>query len=139
LLRGHKNWWQECVTTQLHLSLYVSFYKQETSHVRFEALTAVKMSVLFFWFVMPCGLIGRYVSLKCRYLPKSPHGVTTQNNINKKRHSLWLLSFKELVFWITCNIKWKVTRYGLVNIQNEGNNFNVLHWHRKHLMINRYV
>jgi hypothetical protein len=26
----------------------------------FEVLTAVKMSVLVFWVVMPCGLVGKY-------------------------------------------------------------------------------
>jgi hypothetical protein len=28
--------------------------------VRFEVPTAAKMSVLFFWVVTPCGLVGRY-------------------------------------------------------------------------------
>jgi hypothetical protein len=28
--------------------------------VRFEVLTAVKMSLLVFWVITPCGLIGRY-------------------------------------------------------------------------------
>jgi hypothetical protein len=30
------------------------------NYVRFEALTAVKMSMLVFWVVTPCGLVGRY-------------------------------------------------------------------------------
>jgi hypothetical protein len=62
--------------------------------MRFEVLMVVKMST-FFWVVMLCGLIGRcfgetysgasalkmeYVSLKCWYLPTSPHGVKTQKN-----------------------------------------------------------
>jgi hypothetical protein len=29
-------------------------------YVRLEVLTAVKMSMLFFWVVTPCGLVGRY-------------------------------------------------------------------------------
>jgi hypothetical protein len=29
-------------------------------HVRFEVLTAVKMSMLVFWVVTPCGLVRRY-------------------------------------------------------------------------------
>jgi hypothetical protein len=28
--------------------------------MRFEVLTAVKMSMLVFWVVMPCGLVGKY-------------------------------------------------------------------------------
>jgi hypothetical protein len=28
--------------------------------VRFEVLTAVKMSVLLFWVMMLCGIVGRY-------------------------------------------------------------------------------
>jgi hypothetical protein len=28
--------------------------------VRFEVFTAVKMSMMFFWVVAPCGLAGRY-------------------------------------------------------------------------------
>jgi hypothetical protein len=28
--------------------------------LRFEVLTAVKMSVLFFWVVTLCGLVGKY-------------------------------------------------------------------------------
>jgi hypothetical protein len=29
-------------------------------HLRFEVLTAVKMSVLVFWVVTPCELVGRF-------------------------------------------------------------------------------
>jgi hypothetical protein len=29
-------------------------------NVRFEVLTAVKMSMLVFWVVTSCGLVGRY-------------------------------------------------------------------------------
>jgi hypothetical protein len=38
----------------------VSSIIKDNSYVRFEVLTAVKMSVLFLWVVTPCGLIGRY-------------------------------------------------------------------------------
>jgi hypothetical protein len=66
--------------------------------LRFEVLTAVKISTLVFWVVTPCGLVGRYqrfggthchhlqhfgrllqyVPPKRWYIPTSPHGVTTQ-------------------------------------------------------------
>jgi hypothetical protein len=32
--------------------------------MKFEVLTAVKMSMLVFWVVMPCGLVGRYKLLE---------------------------------------------------------------------------
>jgi hypothetical protein len=49
------------------------------------------VKTMLFWVVTPCGFIG-FVSEKhtvsifrkatvCFYLPASPHGVTTQNNI----------------------------------------------------------
>jgi hypothetical protein len=37
--------------------------------VRFDVLTAGKMSVLVFWVVTPCGLVGRY--LRRNILPPS--------------------------------------------------------------------
>jgi hypothetical protein len=50
--------------------------------VRFEVLTAVKMLMLFFWVVTPCGLVGRYQLFEeicCLHLETS-----TQNNNNDK-------------------------------------------------------
>jgi hypothetical protein len=54
--------------------------------MRFEVLTAVKMSMLLFWIVTPCGLVGRYQGfggtycfhLQGWYLPAGPHGISTQ-------------------------------------------------------------
>lgn len=40
--------------------------------VRLEVLIPMKMSLLFFWFIMPCGLVGRYQS--------SPYDFTIQKN-----------------------------------------------------------
>jgi hypothetical protein len=34
---------------------------------RFEVTTAVKMSMLIFWVVTPCGLVGRYQSFGGTY------------------------------------------------------------------------
>jgi hypothetical protein len=68
--------------------------------LRFEVLIAVKMPMLVFWVVMPCGLVGgtyslclqpkkwrQYVPPKCSaylYLPTSSHDVTTQKiNMDK--------------------------------------------------------
>jgi hypothetical protein len=42
-----------------------------------EILTVVKMSMLVFWVVTPCGLTGRYVSEEKWYLPMRLYGVTT--------------------------------------------------------------
>jgi hypothetical protein len=33
---------------------------KQVQNVRLEVLTALKMTVLFFWVVTPCRLIGRY-------------------------------------------------------------------------------
>jgi hypothetical protein len=54
----------------------------------FEVLTTVKMSLLAFWVVTPCGLVGRYLtsarkmevvcSPETWYLLTSPYGVATQ-------------------------------------------------------------
>jgi hypothetical protein len=39
----------------------------------------VKMLMLVFWVVTPCGLVGRYqCSLKYWYLPRSSQSITTQ-------------------------------------------------------------
>jgi hypothetical protein len=72
--------------------------------MRSEVLTAVKILMLFFWVVMPCGLITSvlekhsismfiteaalkmemYISLKCWLLPTNSHGIITEkNNIHK--------------------------------------------------------
>jgi hypothetical protein len=54
--------------------------------VRFEFLTTVDVSILFFWVVTPCRLIGRYRRFfgseygdKTLVLPTRLHGVRTQN------------------------------------------------------------
>jgi hypothetical protein len=66
-------------------------------YLRFQVHMAVKMSMLVFWVVTPCGLVGRYQRFggtyrlhlqgwrrrqydppKGWYAPMSPHGVTTQ-------------------------------------------------------------
>jgi hypothetical protein len=59
----------------------------------YQVLMLVKVMMLLYWVVTPCGLIGRYsrfgeiywiwrqyVSPKWCYLPTSPHGITTQKN-----------------------------------------------------------
>jgi hypothetical protein len=46
-----------------------------------QVLTVVKILMLVFWVVTPCGLGGRCQNLGGRYyfnLPTSPHGVTSQ-------------------------------------------------------------
>jgi hypothetical protein len=68
---------------------------RESVLINFEVLTAVKMSMMVFWIVTPCGLVGslysnvseehtpwrwrRYVSPKRWYPPTSLHGVTIQD------------------------------------------------------------
>jgi hypothetical protein len=58
------------------------------SSMRHEVLAVVKMSMLDFWAVTPCGLMQisifqQYVPLKLWYLPISPHDIATQKiNIN---------------------------------------------------------
>jgi hypothetical protein len=48
--------------------------------MRFEVLTAVKMTMAVFWIVALCEHVGgcqrHYVPLKRWYPPASPHGVT---------------------------------------------------------------
>jgi hypothetical protein len=53
--------------------------------MRFEVLTEVRMTMLFFWVVTPCRLVGRcqrYGETSCPqlrwYLPTRLHGVTNQ-------------------------------------------------------------
>jgi hypothetical protein len=41
--------------------------KGQQKEVRFEVLTAMKVSMLVFWVVSPCGLIGRYQSFGGTY------------------------------------------------------------------------
>jgi hypothetical protein len=45
--------------------------------MRFEVLMAVKMSILVFWVVMPCGLVGRYQHSGGTYC-LCLQGITTQ-------------------------------------------------------------
>jgi hypothetical protein len=64
-------------------------------NVRFEVLTAVKMSLLFLWVVTPCGLVGRYHCFGGKYA--SSHGVVTQrNNIDKFCECLKLVTNRAL-------------------------------------------
>jgi hypothetical protein len=59
--------------------------KIEDILMRFEVLTAVKISMLVFWVVNSCGLLGRYRRFGDHWcLPSSPRGLTTQKtNIDK--------------------------------------------------------
>jgi hypothetical protein len=41
-------------------NLIFTFKTVKYSRMRFEVLTAVKMSILVFWVVTQCGLVGRY-------------------------------------------------------------------------------
>jgi hypothetical protein len=53
--------------------------------MKFQVLTILRMSVLFFWVVTP--FWRQYVSPKCWYLHTSPHGVKTQKtNIDERLH-----------------------------------------------------
>jgi hypothetical protein len=38
-------------------------HQTDSEYMRFEVLTAVKLSVLFLWVVMPCGLVDIYQSI----------------------------------------------------------------------------
>jgi hypothetical protein len=87
-----------------------------------EVHTVVKMSMLVFWVMTPCRLVGGHqhfgetyclhlqgwnVSPKHWYLPMSPHSITTQNNnIDKARifSSCWVKEHKlkkKLILTIT--------------------------------------
>jgi hypothetical protein len=59
-------------------------------YVRFEVFVAVMIMMMFFWVLMPCGLVSRFQCFRetyCLHLPKrwhlptSPHGARTQKNI----------------------------------------------------------
>jgi hypothetical protein len=53
--------WDHYVLVSLTVHYLSAMLRSLTwSHFRFEVLTAVKMSMLFFWVVTPCGLVGRY-------------------------------------------------------------------------------
>jgi hypothetical protein len=82
-----------CLYFLLKVSAFLLFLHLKIN-LPFILLTNLPLSVLFFWVLMLCGLVGRYlrfggtyclhpqrqyVSLK-RYLPTSPHGVTSQKN-----------------------------------------------------------
>jgi hypothetical protein len=45
--------------------------ENETFLLRFEVFTTVKMSMLVFWIVTPCGLVGRYQRFGGIYCPSS--------------------------------------------------------------------
>jgi hypothetical protein len=52
----------------------------------FEVLMAEKMTMLLFWVVIPCRLIGRYQHFKETLdLPMSQHSITTQDNIIRNK------------------------------------------------------
>jgi hypothetical protein len=58
---------QASFVTMVCWEFYVwEILNQQRNHVgesvRFEVLTAVKITMLFFWVVTPCGLISRYQS-----------------------------------------------------------------------------
>jgi hypothetical protein len=46
---------------------HVANKRAPTSHMRSVVLTAVKMSMLVFWVVTPCGLVGRYQRFRGTY------------------------------------------------------------------------
>jgi hypothetical protein len=76
-----------------------------------KALTMVKMLVLLFWVVAPCGLVGgykcfrgthclhlqgrrrQYVPPKRRCLPTSPYGVATKKTNTDNSSEIWWESF----------------------------------------------
>jgi hypothetical protein len=51
---------------------YGVFKLEQTPYFRFEVLTAVKMSMLIFWVVPPCGLVNRYLHFGGTYCLFSP-------------------------------------------------------------------
>jgi hypothetical protein len=65
----------------------------------------VKMSMLVFWVVMSCGLVGRYQRFRgtyCWYLPTDPHSIVMQktniyNNFASFLYGyiMWYFTFKE--------------------------------------------
>jgi hypothetical protein len=74
--------------------------------VRLEVFAVVKMSILVFWIVKPCALVGRYqrfVGTYCLhvhgwncYLPTSPQGVATRRPTSMKQNI-----FYGLASWIS--------------------------------------
>jgi hypothetical protein len=60
---------------------------QIKDHLRSEVLTAVKMSVLFFWVVTPCGIAGTYqrkiLALKMEAVCSSETMVSTYKSIRR--------------------------------------------------------
>jgi hypothetical protein len=47
--------------------IYLEYSRYKAKFVRFEVLTAVKTTMLFFWFVAPCRLIGTYIRRYLRF------------------------------------------------------------------------
>lgn len=66
-------------TQQMSMKLCIGYLYEK---MRFEVLTAVKMSILVFLVVTPCGLLYLKIEVVCSsktLLPTSPHDITTQN------------------------------------------------------------
>jgi hypothetical protein len=103
--------------------------RSNTSVVRFEVLTVVKM-ILFFWVVASCRLVGtlpafrrenslqllptRWRQFAVWYLPTSPHGVTTQN----------IVTATSVVYYVN----YRLLTVSLLLIQRESRPTGQCHW-----------
>jgi hypothetical protein len=94
--------------------------------MRFQVLTAGRMSLFVFWVVMPYGLVGRYQCFRGTYcprdgdehwyLPKSPHNITTQETNIKilKVHKKLILHIKKILLVNSTNELNQLTGHTLI-------------------------